>query len=111
MQDVSSYLRSLIASGFSQAEIASACGVSQPTISRMIEKGVERTGPAYRKVTALMEQGGPVKDEYSSPDERVAALDATVRRIVDRNPENAVALDNLLVAIEKYSGTVREPKK
>ncbi|MGF1544257.1 MAG: hypothetical protein ACFB00_07130 [Parvularculaceae bacterium] len=58
-----------------------------------------------------MEQGGPLKDEYSSPDETVAALDATVRRIVDRNPENAAALDNLLAAIEEYSGTVREPRK
>lgn len=109
MQDISDELRKLInENGIDQAAIAQKCGVSQPTISRILRGRMSRTGPAYRKVRDALTSGTLKKDEYSSMSGAQERVIARIRKMSAPNEANALALDKLLEAIDKYASLNKE---
>lgn len=107
MQDLPAQIRQAIdGRGLSQAEIALRCGVSQPTISRIIESGIGRTGPAVRKIMDAV-AAGALDNNYSSLPGGRDRICAHLDHILEMNPSDGDALENLIEAIARFSAALR----
>lgn len=85
-------------SGLSQSEVASAAGVSQPAVSRVLRDCPRRTGRAFRKLCdyAFSVSGGVDGAALSGEAER--AILGAVRDVWNGTPEHARALAAIIRA-------------
>lgn len=81
--------------GLNQAEVAREAGVSQATVSRLLQRAPQRSGAAYLRLCSYIQQQR--LELPREPDDVFAA----VRRVWDGSDRHAAALTELIESSER----------
>ena len=104
MQDVSLELRSFAEKRrLNQSELAALIGVSQPTISRILNRTAIKRGPAYRRVLSFLEEATRGNHEYAGIHNAGEMLARHFENLAPEDDQEAEAIDKLLSAIANYA--------
>ena len=109
MQDLSEALHQLMRRrGCTQSDLARDFGVSQPSISRVLRRAPDKSGPAIRKIRRglLAATARPTtserKDEYSHIHDVGEGLQRVTERLRSLPDMEANALDKMLAALDDF---------
>lgn len=109
MQDLREALLEFVRQrGCTQSEVAREFGVSQPSISRVLQRGSVKPGPAIRKIhqglLAATSGSGAIRPqpEYSSIQDGGEGLKRISERLRSLPDMEAAALDKMLAALNDF---------